>query len=76
MPKQLLDPHFIAVVLFMLIVGAAWFIGRVDTETALPLLALAAGVGVGANALRQGVNIGVPLQQSAPGQNTGEQVHS
>lgn len=71
MPKQLLDPHFIAVVLFMLIIGVGWFLGRVTTETALPLLALAAGIGVGANALRQGVNLGVPLQSTTA---QGEQV--
>ena len=66
MPKQLLDPHFISTVLFMLVVSIGWFIKLVPTETALPLLAISAGIGVGASALRQGVNLGVPLQP-APG---------
>lgn len=64
MPKQLLDPHFISTVLFILVVSIGWFIKLVPTETALPLLAISAGIGVGANAMLKGITTGIPLSPS------------
>lgn len=75
MQKQLLEPHFILAVIFMVIVGAAWFVGKVDTPIALPLLAAAAFGGISsaltASNITKGINIGVPLQSAPPGGQVG-----
>lgn len=69
MPKQLTEPHFLLAVIFMLIVGGAWFLGKVDATVALPLLAAAAfgsiGSALSASNITKGINIGVPLSPPA-----------
>ena len=64
MLKSLLSEHFVLSMAALLIVGIGWLVGRVGTETALPIVVMLAGVNVGISAFARGVNQGVPLTAS------------
>lgn len=65
MLKNLLSEHFILSMAALVVISLGWLLGRMATETALPIIVMLAGVNVGISAYQRGVNQGVPLQPTS-----------